>query len=185
MAETNTPRSARELALEAEITSLKKQLSTDRLTGTDSILVLEQEMRRIELMAARGEIGNVAVIFFDVDDFKINQEMPGRGHAWGDEALKTVAAAAVDSTRSTDLVVRVGGDEYVVLLPGANDAEAREISQRITDVVSRTPVLFENRQDYVGITSGTAVYPEIPISQLIKVADERMIEIKASRKIGR
>jgi diguanylate cyclase (GGDEF)-like protein len=83
----------------------------------------------------RGE--PIAVIVGDVDHFKrINDE---HGHAVGDAALRDIADALREALRAFDLVYRTGGEEFVVLLPGANEAFAAEVAQKLRRAVAARP----------------------------------------------
>jgi len=83
----------------------------------------------------RGE--PVAVIVGDVDGFKrINDE---HGHADGDASLRDIADALRNALRAFDLVYRTGGEEFVVLLPGANEAHAVEIAEKLRRAVAARP----------------------------------------------
>jgi diguanylate cyclase (GGDEF)-like protein len=85
--------------------------------------------------AVRGE--PIAVIVGDVDRFKrINDE---HGHAVGDAALRDVADALRETLRAFDLVYRTGGEEFVVLLPGASETYATEVAQRLRQAVAERP----------------------------------------------
>ena len=83
----------------------------------------------------RGE--PIALIVGDVDGFKrINDE---HGHAAGDAALRDIAAALRDALRAFDLVYRTGGEEFVVLLPGATEAHATGVAQKLRRAVAARP----------------------------------------------
>ncbi|MGC8778745.1 MAG: diguanylate cyclase, partial [Candidatus Caldatribacteriaceae bacterium] len=101
---------------------------TDFLTGVYNrrffMEVLHQEVERVK---RRG--GTFSLLFFDLDNFKgINDTL---GHDVGDRVLREVATAVSSSIRDMDTLARSGGDEFLVLLPGASEPEARALVQRL------------------------------------------------------
>jgi diguanylate cyclase len=104
------------------------QATHDPLTGLPNRAYLENHLT--DLLADRG-VGDppLAVLFLDLDRFKLVNDT--LGHATGDELLRAVARRLQDNIRPADLVVRTGGDEFVIVVPNLRDeAEAREIAQR-------------------------------------------------------
>lgn len=128
----------------------------DELTGTRHVRGLEpfldREIRRVE----RGGL-DLAVIFVDVDRLKrINDSI---GHRMGSEALKRVGAALVDAVGPHGVVFRFGGDEFVVVCPGAEMADARAIAASLGEaVVVRTegPTADGGRLPPISISLGIA-----------------------------
>jgi diguanylate cyclase (GGDEF)-like protein len=110
-----------------------------RLATTDSLTGVLTRRRLLEL--AEAEVRRAAhrgqpltLLIFDVDHLKkIND---GRGHASGDRLLTSVAAASRSVLRDGDLLGRLGGDEFCVLLPGAASEEGRRIAERLRSVAS-------------------------------------------------
>jgi diguanylate cyclase (GGDEF)-like protein/putative nucleotidyltransferase with HDIG domain len=104
------------------------QAATDALTGLINHGALHTRMRE-EISRARRQGTTLACLLIDLDDFKaVNDE---HGHQAGDEQLRLVAAALRDELRDHDLIARYGGDEFVVLLPGADAAGGRAVAERI------------------------------------------------------
>jgi diguanylate cyclase (GGDEF)-like protein len=107
---------------------LERESTTDELTGLrNRRFVLE----RLKVEMARAERNDVplAVVTFDVDQFKaVNDTF---GHAAGDDALKAVADVCRSASRAYDVVGRMGGDEFVAVLPDAALAEAVALAKRL------------------------------------------------------
>jgi two-component system cell cycle response regulator len=91
-----------------------------------------------ELSRAARTGATLYAIVADCDDFKrINESY---GHSGGDAVLREVASRFVDSLRKTDHVARVGGDEFLAILPGASEAEAGVLAQRLRDAVANEAI---------------------------------------------
>ena len=114
---------------------LKVMAATDGLTGLANHRHFHEELRT-ELQHARDEGHPMAVAAIDIDGFKrLNDE---RGHARGDEALRLAAQALEKAVRGNDLVARLGGDDFVLLLRGADSAFARDVTERARCAVMRS-----------------------------------------------
>lgn len=125
---------SRERALALEMAAL------DPLTGAFNRRSGEREMA--------GMRGAYALLVIDLDDFKgVNDT---RGHAFGDTVLHAVAEGIAGHLRPDDLVVRWGGDEFLVVAPGANESAAQQLAERIRDAV-------RERSTAVGGTIGASV----------------------------
>jgi diguanylate cyclase (GGDEF)-like protein len=95
-----------------------------------------------------------AVLLVDLDRFKsVNDEY---GHAAGDAALRRVSTAIRDCLRSTDDAFRLGGDEFMVILPGAEKADARDVADRIRAAIEATPVRYEDKVFTITASVGLA-----------------------------
>lgn len=121
--------------LRRELTAAEQALRTDGLTGlANRTHVIERLDHDLALMLRAGR--PVVVVYFDLDDFKhVNDTL---GHAGGDRVLKAVARVLEEVLRNTDTASRIGGDEFVLVLPGADGEAARSlmatVSQRIRQV---------------------------------------------------
>ncbi|MDE3018460.1 MAG: EAL domain-containing protein [Nitrospirota bacterium] len=120
----------------------------------------------------------VAVLFLDLDRFKlINDSL---GHGVGDSLLKTIATRLSGSVRATDTVSRLGGDEFTVILEDLTGAEdAARIAQKVLDAVA-VPVMLEEQEVFVAGSIGIALYPTDHEDRdaLIKGADTAMYSAK-------
>lgn len=110
--------------------ALKRMADTDSLTGINNRGAFERlYLKEVEMCKRYGI--PLAFLMIDIDDFKdINDQY---GHPAGDTVLKKVADLLVESIRKVDRVFRYGGDEFVILMPNTNQAQAREARKRIQD----------------------------------------------------
>ena len=133
---------------------LREEVRTDSLTGLLNHRG-SQERLRAALDDAAGRVGGtVSVVVLDLDHFKrINDTF---GHAEGDRALALAATALRDVVRETDAVGRLGGEEFVLVLPGVDVPAAREAAERARVAISE--VQIGGRQ--LACSAGLACFPE-------------------------
>jgi diguanylate cyclase (GGDEF)-like protein len=117
-----------------------------------------------------------ALVFIDLDHFKrVNDSL---GHLAGDRVLQTLAKRLVSTLRASDVVARIGGDEFMVLLPGlAQRAALQDVADKLLDALA-APVSLEGRSISVTPTLGIALYPlhaRTP-AELLKNADAAMYQ---------
>ena len=151
----------------------------DPLTQAGNRRTFEEELSR-ELARHRRSGEPFALILLDLDDLK--QRNDRNGHAAGDEALIAFTHACQRTLRDTDLLARVGGDEFAVLLPGSTHAGAICLSQRLREaveciVVDGTPLR---------VSLGCASAELAKSAELIRdVADQELYRDKTRRKHAR
>jgi diguanylate cyclase (GGDEF)-like protein len=150
------------LALEAARSELARQSAeferlsmTDALTGVANSRSLRHRAE-IEIAAILRKPAELSVAMFDVDHFKRVNDT--HGHAVGDVVLHKIAQVARESLRPGDLIARVGGEEFALLLPGAGVAEAVSIAERIRASISQTVVVVGAATVRVTSSFGVATF---------------------------
>ncbi len=154
----------------------------DSLTGLSNRQVVESRLHNLVHQANATEKGFV-VMMIDLDGFKyINDTY---GHDAGDETLKTVAARLRKFVRDSDLVARMGGDEFLIILNQTkNIAMTCAIAQKIIDAQQEPIEIQPNTFEKVSISIGIAVYPDHGDNELslCKHADQAMYSVKRQGK---
>ena len=129
----------------------------DSLTKLYNRRFLDESLHR-ELLRARRSASPLSVIMLDLDNFKhVNDEY---GHDVGDEVLGVVAQQLQQTVREEDIVYRYGGEEFVILLPGANLDVAKERAQDICRATRALRIETGKGPLHVTISAGVACYPE-------------------------
>jgi diguanylate cyclase (GGDEF)-like protein len=152
------------------------QATRDQLTGLLN--------RRGLVLTAEQIPGHLGVLFCDLDGFKsVNDTL---GHAAGDELLEKVARRLEAAMRADSVLGRMGGDEFVVVAPGASDEDLAGLGRRIEIEIGK-PFLLEAGMARIGVSIGAAhAKPgERDLDSLLGQADALMYEVKRSRKSGR
>ncbi len=150
----------------------------DQLTGLPNRTLLHDRLDRGIERAKRFK-QKVAIFMIDIDNFKrINDAL---GHAGGDELLVYLAKQLRSAARATDTVARVGGDEFVVIMPDFRDVED---AQRCADLMLQkiaTSVVIRNREVRVRASIGFCLYPDCgeDAPNLLRNADIAMYEAKS------
>ena len=160
--------------------------SQDPLTGLPNRRTLSREMERLFELGQR-ESFYVLVSFIDLDGFKAINDR--HGHAVGDGFLRSIANRLTEAMRTTDVIARIGGDEFLIAGVGPHvgtDVQAAidNFTQRAFQATVGTYNLNDLQIEYAGASIGTiAVAPqEMDPEQAIQKADEVMYEVKRSRK---
>jgi diguanylate cyclase (GGDEF)-like protein/PAS domain S-box-containing protein len=128
----------------------------DPLTGLTNRLVFYDRIA-VELARARRNQTNLALIYIDLDRFKIINDT--RGHSCGDQLLKAVAERLENLLRETDTLARMGGDEFMYILPEVDSSEdVGRIAEKVLDAI-RKPFLLDGQLQSITASIGTAIYP--------------------------
>ncbi|MDQ3161122.1 MAG: sensor domain-containing diguanylate cyclase [Pseudomonadota bacterium] len=152
------------IAVAQEVTDLRRTerelerlASHDLLTGLPNRLRLQQSIESA-LVHANRVGGGLALLYLDLDGFKeVNDH---RGHETGDRLLREVATRLKDGIRLGDLVARVGGDEFVVLLTGCPDvATAANVAKSLRTQI-RQPYAFLDDTLHLDASIGVACFPQ-------------------------
>ena len=158
---------------------LRQKSFVDELTGTFNFRYLDQRlMEEQERMRRYG--GSTAVLFLDLDHFKeVNDE---HGHQVGNAVLKGVAAVMKRQVRSSDILGRLGGDEFLVILPQGNQEQAVVLAERLRSTVEdyRLKVGEKALVDFVHVSIGLATYPQNgdSIEGVVMAADRAVYRVK-------
>ncbi len=151
----------------------------DQLTGLPNRVLLDDRMRQAIQRAKRNR-HKVAVFMVDIDHFKrINDSL---GHSAGDALLDAVAKKLCSAVRGTDTVARMGGDEFVIVMPEFRDQkDAERCAESIIQKVG-TPTTLGNREVNVTVSVGLCIFPDCArdADSLLKNADAAMYEAKES-----
>jgi diguanylate cyclase (GGDEF)-like protein/PAS domain S-box-containing protein len=152
---------------------LAEMATHDALTGLPNRVLLSDRFT-VALALSRRTRNRLAVLMLDLDRFKaVNDSM---GHDAGDKLLRAVGKRLKVTMRKSDTVARIGGDEFVLLLPQIPHAdEAAKFAERVLEVF-REPFVLDGQQLNITTSIGIAVYPEggKDIESLLKNADAAM-----------
>ena len=159
-------------------TELKYLAQHDSLTGLPNRLLLVSRLKQAVDRARRvGEQG--AFLFLDLDHFKnVNDSL---GHGAGDELLQLVATRLRGRLRDTDLLARMGGDEFVVLMARvAHPQVAAGLAQSLIEALKEVFVLAGGQEVYIGTSIGICIFPNDneSVDQIIRNADAALYQAK-------
>ncbi len=159
---------------------LEELASVDELTGLDNrrtaIRRLHDELRRADRDGTP-----LACVMLDLDHFKVVNDT--RGHAVGDEVLKATAQGLSAEARAYDTVARIGGEEFLVLMPGVQQDAALQIAERMRAAVLRRTSEALGGGQGVTLSGGVATYASgsgEPADTLLARSDRALYEAKVS-----
>jgi diguanylate cyclase (GGDEF)-like protein len=170
-----------ELALAlAQIEQLQASADTDFLLDIPNRRGFERELHRAVAYIKRYR-GSAALIVLDVDRLKPINDV--HGHAAGDRVLKAIAAALTGQVRASDVVGRLGGDEFGVLLWNLNETDARAKAAVLEEAIDQLAFEFDGQSVMAGASAGVAVLgPHAEADRAMEEADRAMYVRKAQRR---
>ncbi len=162
------------------LTKMNTLSLTDELTGLYNrrglTLLMEQEIRRANRL-----MKGLPVVYLDLDNLKkINDQY---GHHEGDRALVEIASTLKEVFRDSDIIARIGGDEFVII-PIDDNGEGREVIVRLRAVIEER-ALSSGYPHKLSVSMGTAYYdPSSPatVEELLAQADSAMYEMKRAKQ---
>ncbi|PJJ18533.1 PAS domain S-box-containing protein/diguanylate cyclase (GGDEF) domain-containing protein [Janthinobacterium sp. OK676] len=164
-------------------TALQFAAATDTLTGIANRRRFDEQLAQ-SMQRTRAARAPMALAYLDIDRFKaINDSL---GHKAGDEVLKEFASRLVRSVRASDLVARLAGDEFVIILQGVNGAaEVRQVGAKIVDAI-RQPFELASGPLPVTTSIGIAIFREgaLTPAQLLDLADQALYAAKGQGRDG-
>ncbi|SMC58671.1 PAS domain S-box-containing protein/diguanylate cyclase (GGDEF) domain-containing protein [Desulfocicer vacuolatum DSM 3385] len=171
---------------------LTYQAYHDSLTGLPNRAMIMESLT-FALARAKRFSGSVAILFIDLDDFKLINDI--QGHEAGDELLCHVAERLRGSIRETDMVARQGGDEFIVLLTSHDinglwtvkrfEEETADVARRIINMI-KIPFQIKGQESYIGASIGISLFPDNAkdAHTLMQQADSAMYHAKKNGKGG-
>lgn len=176
--DTDLRRATDRLSRKAE--QLNKLASYDPLTGLTNRFQFQQQLGSITQRAVRTN-SQMALMVLDMDGFKeINDTL---GHQTGDEVLKEVAVRLRQIIRAGDVISRLGGDEFTIILRNAIDeTEVHAVARRVVDTIRR-PMHIDGQELHVGVSIGASLCPADTerADELFTFADTAMYDAKVSK----
>lgn len=160
--------------------ALAEMAARDGLTGLFNARYVHE---RLELDMEEAIQSPMACLLVDIDHFKkINDT---HGHPCGDEVLTGVTEVLKSAVRRIDAVARLGGEEFLILLPGAPRERATAIAERIRRDVQKMEIRFEDKAVRVTVSVGVVTYPAPGLrtkTELLKAVDQALY---AAKRAGR
>ncbi|HWR05628.1 diguanylate cyclase domain-containing protein [Sporomusa sp.] len=165
----------------AALAQIEYHANYDYLTGLPNRRRCYEQITQ----AVAGQDRALAVMFLDLDDFKLLND--GLGHACGDLALKQVAERIKALLCPAVTLARIGGDEFLILLHGGSGQEVAAAAETIANSIRQMfiyPFCFDNCERFLSVSTGIAIYPQhgLDADTLIKNADIAMYLAKNNGK---
>jgi len=154
--------------------NMKTLAITDALTGVYNRAFFETELARADL----GRDFPVSIIVADLDNLKTTNDL--LGHMAGDELIKNVARILKETFRASDIIARIGGDEFAILLPNTNAATVEQMLSRVREKLARHNAAHPHLPVLVSLGASTAKQDEL--MKAFTAADQHMYADKIMRK---
>lgn len=150
---------------------LLKLTQADHLTGLLNRRGIFEKSRRLMDKIKMGEVAEVAVAIIDIDRFKLVNDH--YGHPAGDLVLRTLARELISSLRSGDIIGRIGGEEFAILLPGCPLSLAQSIAERLRERLATCVVPVDDQKISFTVSLGLSLYKkgEVDFETAVKRAD--------------
>ena len=164
-----------------DVARLSRQAQTDGLTGLANRRLLAERLEdELERAAQNGT--SISIVMADIDNFK--QINDTHGHQTGDAVLRAFAAALDRSVRETDLAVRYGGEEFLVVLPGAGLANASGVAEKFRKAAEELEVAGRSGETArFTVSFGVAEFPTYAnVEALVAAADAALYQAKRGGK---
>ncbi|GEO84350.1 MULTISPECIES: GGDEF domain-containing protein [Alphaproteobacteria] len=179
--------------------TLKRELSRQndalvRLSATDPLTQLpnrrgtETEITRMRRVLKAHDLHNSAVLMVDIDHFKAFND--SYGHGAGDECLKQVAEAMRRELPATIHLARLGGEEFLAVLPGSEATRTAILAERLRHAVSALAIRHDHtgdRNSHITVSIGAAcgsIATDAAFAHLVETADEALYAVKAAGRNG-
>lgn len=156
---------------------LEKQANIDPLTGCLNRRTLYRTLSD-ELLKTQNKNTYISLLMLDIDHFKaINDNY---GHEAGDLSLKELTNTLRSLTRKHDFAFRLGGEEFLIIMPNTNKAEAKQAAERIKSAVNQHKVFYRNKNISFTVSIGLLTHDgSISLQNSLKYVDDYLYEAKA------
>jgi len=169
------------LILSALKRSLEKEIQNSRTDHLTQLANSKSFMESLELEAQRAKRygHHFSIAYIDADNFKaVNDTL---GHHAGDQLLQGIATVIRETTRQTDIIGRMGGDEFCILLPETDQKKAKDVLRRVNEKLIE---IFFTEKFKITFSMGCVTYRNIPVStdEILQKADDLMYQVKKKGK---
>ncbi len=167
--------------LRARVAELERLVVTDTLTPLYNRRYFMEELDRW-CWRTRRYGGEYGLLFIDVDNMKAVNDQ--HGHAAGDTLLMAIAKALMTTVRRSDIVARIGGDEFAVLLDNIPESELAQKSERLAGAVAKLAIDYQSVQLKPTVSIGyTVLTPGVKPAELLLRADRSMYTFKQAKAL--
>jgi diguanylate cyclase (GGDEF)-like protein len=160
---------------------LRSLSETDELTGLNNRRAFTKLVNREAKKASR--YGRpYSIMMLDTDNLKYVND--NHGHSAGDKLLKMVSESIDDTLRDSDIIARVGGDEFIIMLTDTDSTRAKDAAERIKRTICSTATVVEGNTITATVSIGIASYPDDSndLNEIMKLADKSLYQSKKGGK---